>query len=199
MTKKVLIIICVIQLLGIIQSCCEEEIGCFWKDFSLENIDNSDINPVISNQIRINKKAYGIRVNMIDSLLWENYANLNFTQNAKATSCAQKYIVKKIINNIQIMLLIKNSPTTGALDVTKQFKVRRASETNNKYISILEIINVLNSPNTFNESSFNSTSSSFDLYLIDNVDIRDTCYFKINLQFNDNSILSHETSPVFLY
>jgi len=197
MIKKSLLIICIIKILGLIQSCCEENINCYWKDFTIDNIDNSNINPLITNQIQIRKKAYGIRVTMIDSLLY--YANLNLVQNVNATSCGQNYIVNKKINKIQIIVLNKNNLQIDSIDVSKNFKARKSSETNSKYITMQAIIDYLNSPDTFNETSFNSTDSSFDLYLMDTINIQDTCKFKLNLLFYDNSVLSHETSELVLY
>jgi hypothetical protein len=197
MIKKCLLIICIIKIIGLIQSCCEENMNCFWKDFSIENIDNSNINPLITNQIQIRKKAYGIRVNMMDSLLY--YANLNLVQNVNATSCGQNYIVNKKINKIQIIVLNKNYSQIDSIDVSKNFKARKSSETNTKYITIQAIIDYLNSADTFNDNSYRLISSSFDLYLMDTINIQDTCRFKLNLQFYDNSVLSHETSELVLY
>jgi len=196
MIKKGLLIICLFKLIGLIQSCCEENINCYWKDFTMENIDNSDVKPLVTSQLNIRKKAYGIRVTMIDTILF--YANLNLMQNVNATRCGDNYIVNNKLSKIQIMVINKNNSAVDSLDVSTSFMARKSNEISNKYVTIQAIIDYLNSPDTFNEDRYRLTNL-FDLYLMDTTNIQDTCKFKINLQFYDNSVISHETSELVLY
>jgi len=195
MIKKVLIIIVVLNLIGLINSCCETELNYKWIGVSSEIIDNSAVAPVISNSDSINKMAYGIRLHLKDSFLY--YTHLpTFFNITYATSCDKKDVEIHTIKNIIIKTLydfddvkLKNA------DISNYFLARISTETTSNYSSILEIANRFNDKNSIDYKD----DDSFDLFLMKQPSKIDTCRFQIEINLSDSSSISCTTRTIKLY
>ena len=194
MIKKILIIIAVLNLIGLINSCCETDLNYKWIGVSSEIIDNSAVDPVICHSDSVNKMAYGIRLHLKDSFLF--YTHLpTFFNSTYATSCNKKYIGIHTIKNITIKTLydfddvkLKNA------DISDYFLARISIE-RSYYSSIAEIANRLNDRDNLTYDD----DDTFDLFLMKQPSKTDTCRFKIEINLSDSSSISCTTRTIKLY
>lgn len=148
---KVLLILLALPLLDVFYACCNcgdntEEKFYTNSGFALKNIDNSGEEPLESASENINKKAYGIRLQVnrqsLSFIKTETYQPL-FSQGAYAMSCdcppEVTYDHTDKVESIKIITL--NDFTTDKpanSDITEYFKIRKL------YKDVSELVKSLN-------------------------------------------------------
>ncbi len=147
----ILLIILALPLLDVFYACCNcsgdtEERFYVNSGFSIKNIDNSGAEPIESTSENINKKAYGIRLQVnrqsLSFLQKDTYQPL-FSQGAYAMSCdcapEVTYDHTDKVESIKIITLNDfNTDKPANSDITNYFK------THKKYLDANELIKNLN-------------------------------------------------------
>ena len=200
MIKRALIIIAVINLIGIINSCCEEDINYKWIRVSTELIDNSGNAPIITSLDRINKKAFGIRVYLQDSVLYYSYLP-KFYNTAYATSCSHNYIAANSVKDISVKTLYDfDSIKTKNSEISDYFTSRLSQDINSDYYNISEIVSKFNNRNNLHNADKNGNNEdSFDLFLMKQSNTNDTCQFQIEIKFTDETSIKCLTRKLILF
>lgn len=147
----ILLIILALPLLDVFYACCNCDIITDKKfyintGFSLKNIDNSGQEPIESTSGDINKKAYGIRLQVNRQSLAFLKKQINqplFSSSAYAMSCEcdpeVTYDPKDVIEDVKIITLKNfNADKLVESDVTEYFRYSK------DYLEISEIIQKLN-------------------------------------------------------
>lgn len=147
----VLLIILALPLLDVFYACCNcdtitEEKFYTNSGFSLKNIDNSGSEPLETTSESINKKAYGIRLQVnrqsLSFLKKDSYQPL-FSQGAYAMSCdclpEVTYDHTDKVESIKIITLNDfNADKSANSEITEYFKTQK------KYLDVNEVIKGLN-------------------------------------------------------
>ena len=147
----VLLIILTLPLLDVFYACCNcddstEEKFYTNSGFSLKNIDNSGEGPIESASENINKKAYGIRLQVnrqsLSFLKKHAYQPL-FSQGAYAMSCdcppEITYDHTDKVESIKIITLNDfNADKSANSDITEYFKIRKG------YKDVIDLVKSLN-------------------------------------------------------
>lgn len=166
---KVLLVLLALPLLDVFYACCNcndkvEEKFYVNSGFSLKNIDNSGEEPLEATSENINKKAYGIRLQVNRQTLSfrnnEAYQPL-FSQGAYATSCdcppEITYDHTDKVESIKIITLHDFTADKKAnSDITEHFKLHK------RYVGVAEVVKSLN----YNFSYELKESEYFDLLLM---------------------------------
>src|SRR5690606_17480289 len=148
---KILLILLALPLLDVFYACCNCEDNTEEKfytnsGFTLKNIDNSGEEPLESTSVNINKKAYGIRLQVnrqsLSFIKTETYQPL-FSQGAYAMSCdcppEVTYEHSDKVESIKIITLNDftiDKPANS--DITEYFKMRKV------YKDVIELVKSLN-------------------------------------------------------
>jgi len=148
---KILLILLALPLLDVFYACCNcedntEEKFYINSGFTLKNIDNSGEEPLESTSVNINKKAYGIRLQVnrqsLSFIKTETYQPL-FSQGAYAMSCdcppEVTYEHSDKVESIKIITLndfTADKPANS--DITEYFKMRKV------YKDVIELVKSLN-------------------------------------------------------
>lgn len=149
---KILLLLLALPLLDVMYACCNcnvllEEKFFVNSGFSIKNIDNSGVEPILSDAQSINKNAFGLRFNVnrqiISSIKNETYQTL-FSQGAYAFSCDcgpdVTYDPVDKVESIKIITLNNfNSEKPANSDVTEYFRTQK------NYLEVDEIVRKLNS------------------------------------------------------
>lgn len=153
MKKKyaVILILLGLPLLDVFYACCNCNINTEEKfyinsGFTLKNIDNSGEKPVESSSENINKKAYGIRLQVDRKSVAFNKKQIHysfFSSSAYAFSCEcppeVTYDHKEKVSDIKIIILEDfNADKPANSDITEYFKKYKT------YSDVKEIIKYLN-------------------------------------------------------
>ena len=147
----VLLIILTLPLLDVFYACCNcddniEEKFYTNSGFSIKNIDNSGAEPIESTSENINKKAYGIRLQVnrqsLSFLKKDTYQPL-FSQGAYAMSCdcppEVTYDHTDKVESIKIITLNDfNADKPANSDITEYFKISKG------YKDVIELVKSLN-------------------------------------------------------
>lgn len=200
MIKRVLIIILSLNLIGIIISCCEEDVNYKWIRVSTELIDNSGNAPVISNLDKINKNAFGIRVFLQDSILYYSYLP-KFYNTAYATSCSRNYIASNTVKEIAVKTLYDfDGLKTKNSEISDYFTARLSQDIKSDYYSISEIVSKFNDRNNLhNADEHGNNEEAFDLFLMKQPNKIDTCQFQIEIKFTDEKSIKCLTRKLILF
>lgn len=135
---KILLLLLALPLLDVMYACCNcnvllEEKFFVNSGFSIKNIDNSGVEPILSDAQSINKNAFGLRFNVnrqiISSIKNETYQTL-FSQGAYAFSCDcgpdVTYDPVDKVESIKIITLNNfNSEKPANSDVTEYFRTQK--------------------------------------------------------------------------
>lgn len=149
---KILLLLLALPLLDVMYACCNcnellEEKFFVNSGFSIKNIDNSGVEPILSDEQSINKNAFGIRFNVnrqiISSIKGEAYQSL-FSQGAYAFSCDcgpdVTYDPVDKVESIKIITINNfNSDKPANSDITEYFRTKK------KYLEVDEVVQKLNS------------------------------------------------------
>lgn len=188
MIKKAIILILTAHVITILQSCCTDEFNYKWKGFNIDLIDNSGIDPRISENNVINKKALGMRITMADTIYQIAQSKI-FNNSCYATSCGEKYIRVHDIRSLIIRTLNDYSPDyLSDSEITHLFKARIIENTRQDYIPIDEMLTLINQNNTY------SVFKTFDIYLMDTTCIAGPQKFEIVFNLSDGNRLINQTN-----
>ncbi len=194
MIKKALLIVIVVNLISTFQSCCSEDYTYKWTGFRVQMIDNSGIEPTISENKHIPKKALGLRISMLDTVFFIA-RNFKIINTCYATSCGESYTRLHDLNSIFIITLNDYSDHIPAeTNITSLFRARLATDINKEYIPINDIVAEIN--NGYNHSK---QMPDFDLYLMDTSCIGGQQQFEISFILSDGSVFTKQTEIVELY
>lgn len=200
MIKRFLIIVVVANLVGIVMSCCKEDIYFKWVRISTELIDNSGIVPNVTSMDRINKNAFGIRIYLQDSILY--YACLpRFYNSAYATTCARNYISSSVIKDVSVTTLYDfDEVKTKGTEMSDYFTARLSQDYKSDYCSIPDIIIKFNDRNSFpNLDGYGRDKEAFDLFLMEQSNKKDTCQFQVEIKFKDETSIKCLTRKLILF
>jgi len=187
----VLLIILTLPLLDVFYACCNcddntEEKFYTNSGFSLKNIDNSGEEPIESASENINKKAYGIRLQVnrqsLSFLKKDTYQPL-FSQGAYAMSCdcppEITYDHTDKVESIKIITLNDfNADKSANSDITEYFKIRKG------YKDVIDLVKSLN----YNFAYKLEETEYFDLLLM-------TPPSENNVQHQFKLIITFENKP----
>lgn len=199
-TKKIIFILLLPLILEIVVSCCECIEPIFQnytnKAITINNLDNSGREPIVSASTSILKTAYGIRI----QLLGEKIACIErpisiFIQSAFATKCdcppSYQFLPKDSITSIKILSLNDfNSNHSANSEISDYFKVY-------KYYSFSTIQDYLkNTPAVLNYES--DLAIKIDLLLMTAPTIDNQHKFRVQITLSDGRILEQDTSIIEL-
>lgn len=195
MIKKAIILLVIVHVFSIIQSCCTTEFEIAWNNFSIDILDNSGEYAVIDTTNEVNKKALGFRIALLDTSLYYHMAsNFSFINTCNATSCASIFISSNKITSLKITDLCDYSniyPKNS--DITTFFKARISSNERGFYSPINSVITYMN------KASLYENENKFDLYLIDTTANIGNHKFEIEIQMSDGLVLKQTTDTLKLY
>jgi hypothetical protein len=198
--KKILLILILPLMLELIVSCCDCVAPTIYsytnKSIDLKNLDNTGIEPIVSDSNSIAKAAYGIRLTIEkEQIAKSEYMNFHLIQNSYATSCECpppiQYNPKDSILSIKIMCLSDFDNTHPAnSNVSEYFKIYK----NHSYTTIQNFIKnshfIL-----YDKTEFQTT---IDFLLVQAPTINSIQKFKIQLYLSDNRVLEKETTSINL-
>lgn len=198
MLKKVFLILLFWHIAAILQSCCEEDYWVEMQDFECALIDNSAIKPVLITEGRVNKKAFGIRVNMWDTVMYDHGIAQAFpvVQECRAVSCGENYVRVNNIDEISVRALNDySSQFLASSDMTSLFRARVVEEGYEKtsYIPLSEIIPFMNASSSY------TYAEQFDLYLMDTTCAGGFQQFEVAITMSDKRVISRQTDSVEFY
>lgn len=199
-TKKIIFILLLPLILEIVVSCCECVDPIFQnytnKAISINNLDNSGKEPIVSASTAIIKTAYGIRIQLHrEKIACIEGPNSIFIQSAFATSCdcppPYQFLPKDSITTIKILSLNDfNSNHSANSEISDYFKVFN----HYSFSTIQEYLKNTRSVLNY-ESEF---EIKIDLLLMTAPTINNQQKFRVQITLSDGRILEQETSIIEL-
>lgn len=200
-TKKIIFILLLPLILEIVVSCCEciEPIYQKYtnKALSINNLDNSGREPIVSTSTSIIKTAYGIRIQLLgEKIAGIERPNSIFIQSAFAfTKCncppSYQFLPKDSITTIKILSLNDfNSTHSANSEISDYFKVY-------KYYSFSTIQDYIRNTNpVLNYES--DLAIKIDLLLMTAPTINNQHKFRVQITLSDGRVLEQDTSIIEL-
>jgi len=167
----------------------------------LKNLDNSGASAVETENLQINKNAYGIRLYIITekrTFACEKQTNSFFIQSAYATSVPDcyDYIYSAIDSIVSIKIFTLNdfdNQHSENSDITDYFRVAQA------YSSIEEYAKNINYTHECNDfETLPWKDIRIDLFLMTTPTTTNNQQFKIQVKLSDGRILEQQTSEIEL-
>lgn len=187
MLRKALTLLLFFQLAGLVVSCCEDEIRYKWIDLSLSLLDNSALIPVITEADSVPMKAFGIRVDLEDTI-WYASSLPSIYSTAYATSCDEVYVGSHSIIDIRIKTIgAFSSNVPAASDISEFFLFRLPGEPHADYFSLENVIGKI------------TLSGAVDLYLMKPPVERGLYQFQVEVLLSDGITHSSTSREVLLY